>query len=111
MGRVVRAGVARIKGAGAEVMLMNPQYAPAVLRHPRYRAVLRVIDRVAYVEDVPLVPRFALMRQWAEDGRMPLNIMLTRDRLHMTDLSYDCLARQVAAEIEEAAAPEPAGES
>jgi acyl-CoA thioesterase I len=100
MGEVVRAGIARLKAAGADVMIMNPQYAPAVLQHPHYREVLHVLDAVAYAEDVPLFPRFAMMRHWVEDGRMPLGMMLTRDRLHMTDVSYDCLARQIATGIE-----------
>jgi lysophospholipase L1-like esterase len=100
IGEIIRAGVARIKAAGADVMIMNPQYAPAMLRHSDYRHMLHVLDAVAYAEDVPLFPRFAMMRHWAEDGLMPLNVMLTRDRLHMTDMSYDCLARQVATTID-----------
>lgn len=107
MGSVVAAGIRRIKAAGADVMLMNPQYAPAVLRHPAYREMLHAVDAVAYAEDVPLIRRFAMMRHWADEGRMTLDVMLTRDRLHMTDASYDCLARQVAAAIE-SAAPAPA---
>jgi acyl-CoA thioesterase I len=99
MAEVVRGGVERMKVSGADVMLMNPQYAPAVLQHPHYREVLHVLDAVAYAEDVPLFPRFGMMRHWVEDGRMPLGMMLTRDRLHMTDVSYDCLARQVALSI------------
>jgi len=104
-GEEVRAGVERIKAAGADVMLMNLQYAPAVLRHPHYRDMLHELDAVAYAEDVPLFPRFAIMRQWADEGRMPLNVMLGRDRLHMTDVSYECLAHQVAATIDGVAPP------
>ena len=99
-GEIIRAGVERIKAAGADVMIMNPQYAPAMLQHAHYRDMLHVLDAVANAEDVPLFPRFAIMRQWAEEGRMPLNAMLTRDRLHMTDVSYDCLARQIATSID-----------
>lgn len=104
-GEVLRAGIEQIKDVGADVMLMNLQYAPAVLRHPHYRDMLHVIDAVAYAEDVPLFPRFAIMRQWAEEGRMPLKVMLSRDRLHMTDVSYNCLARGIAASIDAVAAP------
>jgi lysophospholipase L1-like esterase len=75
------------------------------LSHPRYRDVLHVLDAAAYVEDVPLVPRFAMMRQWADEGRIPLRRMLTRDRLHMTDASYDCLAREMAVGIGAAVHP------
>jgi len=100
IGDAVRAGVVRLKAAGVDVMLMNPQYAPAMLQHEHYREMLRVLDAVAFEEDVPLFPRFAIMRHWAEEGHMPLGTMLSADRLHMTDASYDCLARQVGASID-----------
>ena len=80
-------------------MLMDLQYAPAVLQHPRYRDMLHVLAAVADSEDVPLVRRFAMMRHWAEDGTMTLPVMLAGDRLHMSDASYDCLARHVAQSI------------
>jgi acyl-CoA thioesterase I len=102
-GDVVHDGIARIKAAGSDVMIMNPQYAPAVLQHPRYREMLHALGAVANEEDVPLFPRFSLMRRWADDGSMPLNRMVGRDRLHMTDASYDCLARALAASIDPAA--------
>lgn len=100
IGEAVHAGIERIRAAGADVMLMNPQYAPAMLQHEHYREMLRALDAVAFADDVPLFPRFAIMRHWAEDGRMPLGMMLSRDRLHMTDVSYDCLAREVGASLD-----------
>jgi len=99
----VRQGVERIKASGADLVLMNPQYAPALLQHEEYHEMLSILDAAARAEDVPMFRRFAMMRQWAEDGRMPLALMLSRDRLHMTDLSYDCLARAVRDTIARAA--------
>jgi acyl-CoA thioesterase I len=103
---MARRGIERIRAAGADVMLMDLQYAPAVLRHPRYREMLYVLAAVADSEDVALIRRFGMMRHWAEDGTMSLRLMLARDRLHMSDASYDCLARQVAQSIS-AAIDEP----
>ncbi len=93
---VVRQGIARLREAGADILLMDLQYAPAVLAHPRYRGMLQVIAAVARSEQVPVFHRFALMRHWAEDGEMALPVMLSVDRLHMTDASYDCLAQALA---------------
>lgn len=107
IGQAVREGIARIKATGADVMLMDLQYAPAVLRHERYREMLRSLDAIAYDAGVPLFPRFAIMRRWVEEGRMPLSLMLARDRLHMADTSYDCLARLLAARIGTAAEAPP----
>jgi acyl-CoA thioesterase-1 len=102
---VARRGIARFKSAGIDVMLMDLQYAPAVLVHAHYREMLRLLAGVARSEDVPLFRRFSVMRHWAEDGQMSLPVMLAVDRLHMSDASYDCLARQVANSIVDATNP------
>lgn len=96
---VVREGVARLKAAGSDVMIMDLQYAPAVLLHAQYRDMLHILAAIARSEDVALFHRFAVMRHWAENGRMSIPTMLARDHLHMSDASYDCLARQVGAAI------------
>lgn len=96
---VAKSVIARIRETGADVMLMDLQYAPGVLLHGRYREMLYVLAGVARSEDVPIVRRFAMMRYWAEEGTMSLRVMLATDRLHMSDASYDCLARQVARTI------------
>ena len=44
--------------AGADVMLMDLQYAPAVLLHPRYRDMLHALAGVADSEDVAALPPF-----------------------------------------------------
>jgi lysophospholipase L1-like esterase len=93
---VLRRGITRLKAAGADVMLMDLQYAPAMLAHPGYREMLYALAAVARSEDTAIIHRFAIMRHWAEDGQMSLPAMLAPDRLHMSDASYDCLARQVA---------------
>lgn len=96
---IAHQGIERLKASGADVMLMDLQYAPAVLLHSSYREMLYVLAGIARSEDVPLFRRFAMMRHWAEDGQMTLPVMLASDRLHMSDASYDCLARQVARSI------------
>jgi len=93
---VLRRGISRLKAAGTDVMLMDLQYAPAMLAHAGYREMLYALAAVAHSEDTAIVHRFAIMRHWAEDGQMSLPAMLAPDRLHMSDASYDCLARQVA---------------
>jgi acyl-CoA thioesterase I len=103
---IARRGIERLRASGADIMLMDLQYAPAVLVHARYREMEHVLAGVAWSEDVPLFHRFAVMRHWAEDGQITLPAMLSRDRLHMNDTSYDCLARQVAHSISAAIAEE-----
>lgn len=97
--KAVRAGIAQMKHAGADVILMDIQYAPAVLRHASYREMEQALSVTARSAGVPLFRRFALMRDWTEHGNMKMSAMLGPDHLHMTDLSYDCLARQLGASI------------
>lgn len=94
-GAVIREGAMRMQRAGIDVLLMDMQFAPAVLRHAGFREMERVIAAEGRALGVPVIRRFAMMREWAEEGRMPLSVMLDRDRLHMTDASYDCLARRI----------------
>ena len=96
---VIHEGITRMQNAGIDVVLMDVQFAPAVLQHPRFRDMERVIDAEGHLLGVPVIRRFAMMREWAEEGRMPLKVMLSRDHLHMTDASYDCLARRIGRSI------------
>jgi lysophospholipase L1-like esterase len=95
----VRAGITQLHQAGADIVLMDLQYAPAVLTHSRYRAMERALWATAKSTGVALFNRFALMRDWTEHGNMKMSAMLAADHLHMTDASYDCLARQLSNSI------------
>lgn len=94
----VRTGIDRLRSAGADVILMDLQYAPAVLAH-RYRPMEKALWTTAKAANVPLFHRFALMRDWTEHGNMKMAAMISADHLHMTDASYDCLARQLSGSI------------
>jgi lysophospholipase L1-like esterase len=95
----VRAGITQLHQAGADVILMDLQYAPAVLTHSRYRAMERALLATAKTAGVAVFRRFALMRDWTEHGNMKMSAMIAADHLHMTDASYDCLARQLSGSI------------
>ncbi len=97
--KAVRAGIAQMKRAGTDVILMDVQYAPAVLKHANYRDMEHALWVTARSAGVPLFRRFALMRDWAERGNMKMSVMVGPDHLHMTDASYDCLARQLSISI------------
>jgi acyl-CoA thioesterase I len=94
----VRTGITQLQEAGADVILMDLQYAPAVLTH-RYRAMERALLATAKTAGVAVFQRFALMRDWTEHGNMKMSAMVAADHLHMTDASYDCLARQLSGSI------------
>ena len=61
-----------MQNAGADVVLMNLQYSPrteTMISVPPYLDNMRV---VAQEHDVPLFDRFAIMRQWNDQGEFDL---------------------------------------
>jgi len=93
---LIRRGLARIRDAGADAVLMDMQYAPRVLDRPGYALMEQLIAEAAREARVGLFPRFALMQYWARmhDPKDPA--MVGPDGLHMTDASYGCLAAKLA---------------
>ncbi len=99
----LREGLRRLKDAGADVILMNPQYAPKVLAKPDVERMVDLIGRTADDAKVDLFQRFAVMRHWRLADSIPFETFLSPDELHMNDWSYGCVARLLAEAIAEAA--------
>lgn len=98
----VRRGLARIKALGADVILIDSQFAPQVLAKSENERTVRLLAATAKETSVGLFPRFAVMRRWREAQHIPFKAFLAPDQLHMNDWSYACLARLLADTIVEA---------
>jgi acyl-CoA thioesterase I len=96
-------GLSRLKAIGAEIVLIDPQYAPKVIAKANHEGMVSLIATAAKAEHVCLFHRFDLMRQWHEAERLPFESFLSSDGLHMNDWSYACVAKWLAAAIAEAA--------
>jgi acyl-CoA thioesterase I len=96
-------GLQRLKAIGADVVLIDPQYAPKVIAKPDHEGMVSLIATAAKAEHVCLFNRFALMRQWRESEHLPFESFVSSDGLHMNDWSYACLAKWLGAAIAEAA--------
>jgi lysophospholipase L1-like esterase len=94
--QLIGRGVELIKQHGVDVVLMDLQYAPRVLARPAWRDMEELIARTARRERVGLFQRFELMREWARTGQLGTPALIGRDGLHMTDVSYGCLADRLA---------------
>jgi acyl-CoA thioesterase-1 len=100
---LLREGLARIKATGAEVVLIDPQYAPRVLAKPHVEDMISLIATAAKAQHVPLFHRFDLMRHWYETDHLPFETFVSSDGLHMNDWSYACLAKALGMAIADAA--------
>jgi lysophospholipase L1-like esterase len=102
-GAAIREGINRIKQAGADVVLIDPQYAPKVIAKVRCGDMVKLIGATAKSENVQLFQRYELMRHWHDVGRMPFETFISADGLHLNDWSYNCWAKGLANAIAEAA--------
>jgi len=64
-----------------------------------------LISSATKQENVDVFHRFALLRHWHENDRMPFEVFLSSDGLHMNDWSYNCFAKALADAIADAATP------
>ncbi len=100
---VLHEGLMRLKATGADVVLIDPQYAPKVIAKANAEGMVSLIATAAKSEQVCLFHRFALMRRWHEKERLPFETFVSPDGLHMNDWSYGCLAKSLGIAIAEAA--------
>jgi acyl-CoA thioesterase I len=101
----LREGIEQLKEAGADVVLIDPQYAPRVLAKAETPGMVDLIALAARDENVDLFRRFAIMRDWYENQHRSFDVFISRDGLHMNDWGYACWAKLLAAGIAEAASP------
>jgi acyl-CoA thioesterase I len=100
---VLHAGLARLKAIHADVILIDPQFAPKVIAKADAEGMVAQIAAIAKEQNVDLFRRFALMKRWHQTDHMPFDAFVSPDGLHMNDWSYACLAKWLGTAIEEAA--------
>lgn len=99
-------GVVALQKAGTDVILMNLQYSPrteSMISAPPYLDNMRV---VAQQHDVPLFDRFAIMRQWNEQG--DFDLFSTSHGIDLAKRVHDCLGRALSKFVIDAAHIGPA---
>lgn len=90
-------GIRLLKAGGADVILMDQQYAPVILAS-QYSKMQAGIAEAARQERVPLFSRFELMRR-AVDGGLSMSALTAWDGLHNSAAGYECIGRALARAI------------
>jgi lysophospholipase L1-like esterase len=94
----LRAGMDVGKSLGANFVLMNLQYVPAVVALPDEEEYARVMADVAKEKGAGLFRRFEIMRAWYQDG-MPYAQFVTSDGLHLNDFGQKCIGKLLSTAI------------
>jgi acyl-CoA thioesterase-1 len=101
-GSLIHEGVQRIKASGADLVLIDPQFAPKVLAKIEVDDMVELIATTAKRGNVNLFHRFAVMRYWRQTVGIPYGTFLSLDELHMNDWGYGCVAKLLAHSIADA---------
>jgi lysophospholipase L1-like esterase len=98
--KLVEEGVERIQAAGADLVLVDPQYSPRVTeRAESANKIVKLLGRVAELRHVGFFPRFEVMRDWHEKQAIPIDDFVIADGLHMNDWGYACFAQLLGDDI------------
>ena len=97
-GKTLRGGLALGKSLGADFVLMNLQYVPAVVAALDKEAYERVMAEAAKEYSAGLFRRYDIMRAWYEDG-MPYAQFVQLDGLHLNDFGQKCIAKLLTRSI------------
>ena len=87
-------GVVALQKAGADVILINPQYSPRTETMISVPPYLDNIRAVAQTHDIPMFDRFGIMHQWNDQG--DFDLFGAHHGLDMAKRVHDCLGRALA---------------
>src|SRR5882724_147656 len=96
-------GLKLLREHGADVVLMNPQYAPKVITKHDIEGMVHLIAVAAKEDNIDLFQRYAVMRYWQLTEGLTFSAFLSPDELHLNDWSYGCVAKLMAGAIHDAA--------
>ena len=106
-GASIRMGLYRIRAAGADAVLIDPQYAPKVIAKPLAPQMVDFIADISRDENVGLFRRFAVMKHWSDVERIPFDAFVIADGLHLNDWGYACMAHSLGVGIADAVTRSP----
>jgi len=94
--KTITTGIAIIRAAGADAILIDPQFFPRIANKPHYEEMAEMIDAVGATLCAPVIDRYEEMRDSGDD----LPLLLARDNFHMSALGHRRLAESIAREIQ-----------
>ena len=96
---VTVAAIRRIREAGIDVVLMEPQWCPKLESTPGASRFLDAVRSIGDELDVPVIRRADLMHGWVQEGKLTTKQLFASDGLHMADGGYALLAEAAAVSI------------
>jgi len=96
-------GIEAVQKAGADLILLDMQYAPSITRIANLAPFRAALAGTAAAHDVPLFARYDLMMRWNDDGVLDLDTRDAGMRRMVARKLFACLANALAGPIAAAA--------
>lgn len=94
---LLRQTVRWVRRQNADIVLIDPQYVRRLAKDRHYGSIVKAIARIAGEEQILLINRYDTMRDLAT--RIGEDELLAKDRFHLNDRGYRCLAEYAARTI------------
>jgi hypothetical protein len=99
--RTLQSGIELLRRSRIDPMLIDMQYGRLAVGLINFEPYLDSMHWVAEANGVLLFPRYEIMRYWSENGSITSGQAVGgAERAKLAAVSYDCLARQIAAAIQ-----------
>jgi acyl-CoA thioesterase I len=92
-------GVDRMVAAGADVILMDPQFSRTTTQLINFQPYVAAIEQVAGMRGVGRFSRFAVMKYWIDSERFTFANKSGTEARKIADQVYDCIGHLLATEI------------
>lgn len=93
-------GIERSRSGGADVVLMDLQYAPAVISLPDEETYVTAMREAASQNRAGLFQRFNITKSWYDNDNMTWSDFMTSDGLHLNDFGQKCIGKLFAKAVE-----------
>jgi len=91
--------ITRSRSAGADIVLMTMQYAPALAHMINFAPYRLVTMHTGDVSNVPILDRYGMMRSWHNSGLLNLDVTGRQERIVVARKLFDCVAEALTAGI------------
>ena len=92
----LQSGLDSLRAKGVDVILMDMQYSGVTSAIIDFTPYLETLHHVASYNDIPLLPRYDMMRYWSDQGGFDFDAAPAGTRKAMAAEIYRCLARRLA---------------
>jgi acyl-CoA thioesterase-1 len=110
VGNSIATGLSWLSGLATDVLLIDLQYAPAIVNPKKIEFSEEMVSRIADAAgkaNVDVFRRFALMKRWTVNDGIPIEQLIDSndpEHLHQSDWSTNCVTQALAGAMTEAVA-------